>query len=567
MYESCLYPFKIIGESNLFMIKYVSKFLLLAVAVMEIGSTYAQTSLVPLPTSKHKFVVIAHRGNHVNVPENSLASYEEAIKSGADYTEIDVRTSKDGMLVIHHDGSVDRMTNGTGDVKDKTWAELSQLQLKNPKAGDAAVYRIPTFREVLKLCKNRINIYLDFKEADVAETWKQIQEEGMEKQIVVYLNKVPYYKQWRSIAPQMPLMTSLLVDVKNSQQLKFFLGQVKVEVLDNIAEQDMVQTAQQEGVAVWLDVQSPSEGKETWDSALTKGVQGVQTDNPEALVNYLKTNGWRDGVAKTAINVPKKPAYQSLLDVPYAKGEGKENMLDAYIPENHTPETKVLVYIHGGSWSRGDKSEFPKQLIDELVGEKRYIVVSMNYRLVKDGKNLFPAQIEDVKKAIAFLSAQSKRYRFNGNEFALMGGSAGAHLALLYAYAHDPNKQVKTVLNLWGPTDLTDKSVRADGSDANNTVIRFLGEADPKAQICVDASPLLHLTKETGVPTLSFHGMEDPLVHVSQAENLHKKLQSLGILSQLELYPHEKHGMSASAAVDVFEKMVKWLEKQYPVVK
>jgi glycerophosphoryl diester phosphodiesterase len=546
------------------MIKYLSKFLLFLLTATAFFGSYAQISL---PVSKHKFVVIAHRGNHVNVPENSLAAYEEAIKSGADYVEVDIRTSKDGVLVIHHDGTLDRMTTTTGEVKAKTFAELSQLQLKSPKAADATVYRIPTFREVLKLCKNRINIYLDFKDADVAETWKQIQEEGMEKQIVVYLNKVPYYKQWRSIAPQMPLMTSLLDDVKNPQQLKFFLGQVKVEVLDNIAEQAMVQTAQEEGVAVWLDVQSPSEGKDAWDSALSKGVQGVQTDHPEALVSYLKTNNWRDGVAKNAVIVPKKPAYQSLLDVPYAQGEGKENMLDAYIPENHTPDTKVLVYIHGGSWSRGDKSEFPKQLIDELVGVKKYIVVSMNYRLVKDGKNLFPAQIEDVKKAIAFLSAQSKRYRFNGNEFALMGGSAGAHLALLYAYAHDPNKQVKTVLNLWGPTDLTDKSVRADGSDANNTVIRFLGEADPKAQICVDASPLLHLTKESGVPTISFHGVEDPLVHVSQAENLHKKLQSLGILTQLELYPHEKHGMSASAAVDVFGKMVQWLEKQYPVVK
>ncbi|WP_428656385.1 glycerophosphodiester phosphodiesterase family protein [Runella sp.] len=546
------------------MIKYTSKSLLFLVITALVFSSYAQSTLAPLPTSKNKFVVISHRGNHVNVPENSLASYEEAIKSGADYTEIDVRTSKDGVLVIHHDGTLDRMTNATGNVKDKTLAELSQLQLKSPKAGDATVYRIPTFREVLKVCKNRINIYLDFKEADVAETWKQIQEEGMEKQIVVYLNKIPYYKQWRSIAPQMPLMTSLPEEIKNSQQLKFFLGQAKIEVLDNIGEQAMGQTAQEEGTAVWLDVQSPSEGKDAWDSALNKGVQGVQTDNPEALVNYLKTNGWRDGIAKNAVNVPKKPAYQSLMDVSYGYAENDENKFDAYIPENHTPDTKVIVYIHGGSWSRGDKSEFPKQLIDELVGKKGYIVVSMNYRLVKDGKNLFPAQIQDVKKVIAFLSAQSKRYRYNGNEFALMGGSAGAHLAMLYAYAHDPYKQVKTVVNLWGPTDLTDKSVRADGSDANNTVIRFLGEADPKAKICVDASPLLHLTKETAVPTISFHGVEDPLVNVSQAENLHKKLQSLGVLTQLELYPHEKHGMSASAAVDVFDKMVKWLDKQYP---
>jgi dipeptidyl aminopeptidase/acylaminoacyl peptidase len=145
-----------------------------------------------------------------------------------------------------------------------------------------------------------------------------------------------------------------------------------------------------------------------------------------------------------------------------------------------------------------------------------------------------------------------------------MGGSAGAHLAMLYAYKHDAKKQVKTVVNLWGPTDLTDKSIRPDGSDADNTVIRLLGTPDHKAQICVDASPLVHLTKETSVPTISFHGVEDPLVNVSQAENLHKKLQSLGTLSQLELYPKEKHGMSASAAVDVFSKMVAWLEKQYP---
>ena len=525
---------------------------------------YAQNGLAPLPVSKNKLVVIAHRGNHINVPENSIASYEEAIKSGADYVEVDLRTSKDGLLVIHHDDSVDRMTNGQGKVAEKSWAELQSLQLKNPTSDDVTAYRIPEFREVLRLCKNRINIYLDFKEADVTETWKQIQAEGMEKQVMVYINKIPDYKRWRTAAPQVPLMTSLFKEVQNKEQLRYFLAQVKIEALDNIYDAEMVQIAQNEGVAVWLDVQSPSEGPQTWDSALLKGINGMQTDHPEDLVKYLKTKGWRDGMAKTATDLPKKPTYQSLLDVRYGDAEGKDNLLDAYYPDNHNNSTKVIVYIHGGSWNRGDKSEFPKQLIEDLVGVKGYMVVSINYRLVKDGKNRFPAQIEDVKKALAFLSDKAKRYGFNGNEFALMGGSAGAHLAMLYAYKHDAAKQVKTVVNLWGPTDLTDKSVRADGSDANNTVIRFLGEADPKAQICIDASPLLHLTKETAVPTLSFHGVEDPLVHVSQAENLHKKLQSLGVLTQLELYPKEKHGMSPAAAVDVFSKMITWLEKQYP---
>lgn len=537
--------------------------LILACGLHGLGS-YAQNGLAPLPSSKNKLVVIAHRGNHVNVPENTLASYEEAIKSGADYVEVDLRTSKDGMLIIHHDDTVDRMTNGQGKVSEKTWAELQSLQLKNPKPNDPTAYRIPEFREVLRLCKNRINIYLDFKNADVAETWKQIQAEGMDRQVIVYINKIPDYKKWRNTAPQLPLMTSLFEEVKNKDQLRYFLGQVKIEALDNIHDKEMVQTAQNDGVAVWLDVQNPSEGPQTWESALQKGVNGVQTDHPEELVAYLKKNSWRDGITKTATNLPKKVTYQSLMDVSYGDAEGKDNLLDAYYPDNHNHNTKVIVYIHGGSWNRGDKSEFPKLLIDDLVGQKGYMVVSINYRLVKDGKNLFPAQIEDVKKAIAFLSSKAKRYGFNGNEFALMGGSAGAHLAMLYAYKHDASKQVKTVVNLWGPTDLSDKSVRADGSDANNTVIRFLGESDPKAQICIDASPLLHLTKESAVPTISFHGVEDPLVHVSQAENLHKKLQSLGVLTQLELYPKEKHGMSPSAAVDVFSKMTTWLENQYP---
>lgn len=537
--------------------------LLLLIAFLGNVEATAQNAPV-LPAAKNKLVVIAHRGNHVNVPENSLASYEEAIKSGADYVEIDLRTSKDGILMILHDATVDRMTNGQGNVADKTWAELQSLQLKNPKADDPTAYRIPEFREVLRLCKNRIYIYLDFKNADVAETWKQIQAEGMEKQIVVYLNKVPDYKKWRSVAPQMPLMTSLFDEVKNKDQLRYFLGQVKIEALDNIYDKEMVQAAQSEGVSVWLDVQSPSEGPEAWNNALQKGVNGIQTDQPEVLVKYLTTNGWRNGLSQNAASLPKKPSYQSLLDVSYGDAEGKQNLLDAFYPDNHNSNTKLIVYIHGGSWSRGDKREFPKQLIEELVGNRGYMVVSINYRLVKDGQNLFPAQIEDVKKALEFLSSKAKRYGFNGNEFALMGGSAGAHLAMLYAYKHDTKKQVKTVVNLWGPTDLTDKSIRPDGSDADNTVIRLLGTPDHKAQICVDASPLVHLTKETSVPTISFHGVEDPLVNVSQAENLHKKLQSLGTLSQLELYPKEKHGMSASAAVDVFSKMVAWLEKQYP---
>jgi glycerophosphoryl diester phosphodiesterase len=83
----------------------------------------------PIPKSKNGFVVIAHRGNHVEAQENTLAAFQNAIKVGADYVEIDLRTSKDSQLVIMHDGTVNRMTDGIGKVSDLTWAELQQLKV------------------------------------------------------------------------------------------------------------------------------------------------------------------------------------------------------------------------------------------------------------------------------------------------------------------------------------------------------------------------------------------------------------------------------------------------------
>ncbi|WP_159468487.1 glycerophosphodiester phosphodiesterase family protein [Dyadobacter sp. 3J3] len=243
-----------------------------------------------LPASKNKLIVIAHRGNHVNVPENTLASIDEAIKYGVDYVEVDLRTTKDGHLIIHHDGTVDRATNGKGKINEHTMAEIKKLQVFNH---NKKIYRIPEFRDVLKLCKNKINIYLDFKDADVAQTWKQIQEAGMEKQIVVYINKKEQYPQWKSMAPQMPLMTSIPDEIKNTDQLISFLNEIKISVIDNVVNPDMEKMIKEKGISTWLDVQSPTEGPTSWNEAINKGVQGLQTDHPEALIDYLNKKGLR----------------------------------------------------------------------------------------------------------------------------------------------------------------------------------------------------------------------------------------------------------------------------------
>ncbi|HRP56895.1 glycerophosphodiester phosphodiesterase family protein, partial [Agriterribacter sp.] len=463
---------------------------------------FSQPAPAPLPETKYKLVVIAHRGNHVKVPENTVESVKEAIKSKSDYVEIDLRTTKDGQLVIHHDATVDRMTNGNGNVKDLTLAEIQQLKVADKNKPTKKTYRIPTFSDVLKVCKGKINIYLDFKDAGVTEAYRQIQAAGMEKQVAVYVNSIQQYKEWRNTAPGIPLITSVIEEVKNKDQLAFFLSQGTIEVLDNINEKEMVATANDNGVAVWLDAQGDHEGTDEWNRALQKGIQGIQTNNPGALIAYLNKSGLRNGLGKDLAKEDpyakyKKKAYRELKNIKYGKAPGDENMFDAYFPKEMQPNARVIVYIHGGGWTGGDKEEFPKQLVEELVGKRGYLVVSMNYRLVKNGNDRFPAQIEDVKEALAFISKNAKKYEYNGNEYALMGGSAGAHLAMLYAYGYDDRKQVKTVIDLWGPTDLTDKTVRPEGSDVDKAVTNFLGEKDVQAQITKDASPAYRLTKET----------------------------------------------------------------------
>ncbi len=241
----------------------------------------------PLPHSKHKTVVIAHRGNHVNVPENTLASTREAINCGADYVEVDLRTTKDGHLVAMHDATVDRTTNGAGKVADMTWAQIADLKVFNR---NRKTHRIPEFKEILAMCKGKINIYLDFKDADAAETWKQIEAAGMEGQIVVYVNNEDQYKKWREVAPYALMMTSLPKEVTNKAQFKEFIGRIYVQVLDNVTDPELLEAARIKGVSVWLDVQSPTEGPASWNEALHKGVQGLQTDKPAEMVDYIKNH-------------------------------------------------------------------------------------------------------------------------------------------------------------------------------------------------------------------------------------------------------------------------------------
>ena len=105
--------------------------------------------------------IVAHRGDWRNHPENSIPAFQSCIDRGIDMIEIDVQRTKDGQLVLMHDKTVDRCTNGKGAIADLTFDELQKLRLRPQHSASITRNHIPTLEEVLTLCKGKILINID----------------------------------------------------------------------------------------------------------------------------------------------------------------------------------------------------------------------------------------------------------------------------------------------------------------------------------------------------------------------------------------------------------------------
>jgi hypothetical protein len=143
-------------------------------------------------TPRERVYIVAHRGNTLAaieqmVPENSLECFEIAIQSGiVDMIEIDVRPTKDGELVIMHDETIDRTTNGKGKVSSYTYQELLKFDMKRDKVSPGV--KIPTLKQTFELCKGRIFLNLDIhgKSVPIGQLADLIQECGMMDQVMIY---------------------------------------------------------------------------------------------------------------------------------------------------------------------------------------------------------------------------------------------------------------------------------------------------------------------------------------------------------------------------------------------
>lgn len=242
--------------------------------------------------------------------------------------------------------------------------------------------------------------------------------------------------------------------------------------------------------------------------------------------------------------------YYQELDVAY--GNDAKQTFDIYLPADRENTTKVMVLVHGGGWSGGDKSEM--ELFKNFVRQEHpnVAVVNMNYRLADDENNPYPMQINDITSVINHLKENREKYTID-DDFGFIGVSAGGHLSLLWSYAFDTDSDVKMVCSVVGPTNFTDPAYLNNTNATLQELIDLFG-IDPTAEFLEEVSPL-HRVTASAPPTILFYGGQDPLIPTTQGTALRDELLNLGVTHEFTLYPNAGHGWGGTDLLDTVLKL------------
>jgi len=248
--------------------------------------------------------------------------------------------------------------------------------------------------------------------------------------------------------------------------------------------------------------------------------------------------------------IPINP-LESYEEFNISYGDDINQTFDLYLPKNRTNTTKIMVLVHGGGWSSGDKSDMndiKKRLIKDFP---ELAVVNMNYKLADNNNAPYPMQINDISSVIKYLKTNELRYTVS-NKIGFIGFSAGAHLSLLWSYAFDVENNVNMVCSIVGPTNFTDPKI-TENNTLNKPLVQWFG-ANPELSVLKTISPY-HQVKKTAPATILFYGGKDPLIPISQGTALRDKLQDLDVTHEFTVYPEKGHGWDGIELLDTWIKL------------
>lgn len=216
--------------------------------------------------------ISAHRGAMRMAPENTLLAYERAAEAGAEFVELDVRTTRDGALVLMHDGTVDRTTDGRGAVAELTLRDVRRLRP-----------RVPTFAEALRWGKRRgVRIDVDHKAGTVEAIAGEIRRAGMVDRVVI---EGPRERLARFVAvlpgvDTMPKVTSV-ADV--GEACRLLRARTVRLSLAQLAEPEYVAAVRAAGARVSVTILGERDNEATMREVIRMGARLIETDYPEVM--------------------------------------------------------------------------------------------------------------------------------------------------------------------------------------------------------------------------------------------------------------------------------------------
>lgn len=241
--------------------------------------------------TEKEILVCAHRAYHKFAPENSLESIKKAIEAKIDIVEIDVNTTKDGVLVLMHDNKIDRTTNGTGYIRDFTFAELSNLFLVMNDS--VTTHKIPTLQEVLEISKNKIILNLDIKNVEISKLYQQLKENNMQNDVFSFIwdrKKIAEILAIDSTYAVLPL-------VSNSKEMMYY-AKIITSKLQHFDEKSLnlenMTWAKKNAIQVFMnslwhvDKLFEKNNTASMDKIIELRPAIIQTDHPVLLLKYLK---------------------------------------------------------------------------------------------------------------------------------------------------------------------------------------------------------------------------------------------------------------------------------------
>ncbi|MBC2607078.1 alpha/beta hydrolase [Pelagicoccus albus] len=245
-------------------------------------------------------------------------------------------------------------------------------------------------------------------------------------------------------------------------------------------------------------------------------------------------------------------SYRAFLDLEYVPNAHPQQRLDIFLPAEGEGPWPLVIWIHGGGWKMGSKSQCVPYHMKYF--EKGFAVASLDYRLTDVAT--FPAQIQDVKAAVRWLRSSSSEYGFDPNKFGVWGDSAGGHLSALLGTSHgyqpfevgenlEISSAVQAVCDYYGPTEFV-SFVQTPGykehADEESAETALLGaRVLDRPDLAATASPLAYLSPDDP-PFLIVHGDQDPVVPLNQSEQLRDKLKEAGVPVKYFVLEGAAHG-------------------------